>query len=45
MGVPAVGDFGTGSGIFYSVPVICEEGGEVMRVGGVSLTPEVRAGG
>jgi len=40
MGVPAVGDFGTGTGIFYSVPVVCE-GGTYKRVGGISLAPEV----
>lgn len=40
MGVPAVGDYGTGTGIFYSVPVVCEPG-VYKRVGGVSLTPEV----
>lgn len=40
MGVPAVGDYGTGEGIFYSVPVVCEPG-SYKRVGGVSLTPEV----
>eukprot|EP00316_Scyphosphaera_apsteinii_P009208 CAMPEP_0119299142 /NCGR_PEP_ID=MMETSP1333-20130426/1252_1 /TAXON_ID=418940 /ORGANISM="Scyphosphaera apsteinii, Strain RCC1455" /LENGTH=240 /DNA_ID=CAMNT_0007300469 /DNA_START=41 /DNA_END=763 /DNA_ORIENTATION=- len=40
MGVPAVGDFGTGEGIFYSVPVVCKPG-SFSRVGGISLTPAV----
>jgi len=40
MGVPAVGDFGTGEGIFYSVPVVCKPG-EYFRVGGISLSPVV----
>lgn len=42
MGVPAVGDFGTGTGIFYSVPVVCTAGA-YKRVGGVSITPESAA--
>jgi len=40
MGVPAVGDFGTGEGIYYSVPVVCTPGA-YKRVGGITLTPEV----
>jgi hypothetical protein len=40
MGVPAVGDFGMGSGFFFSVPVVCTPG-EYKRIGGVTLTPEV----
>jgi malate dehydrogenase len=40
MGVPAVGDYGMGSGFFYSVPVVCTPG-EFKRVGGVTLTPAV----
>lgn len=40
MGVPAVGDYGMGSGFFYSVPVVCTPG-EYKRVGGVTLTPAV----
>jgi len=40
MGVPAVGDYGMGSGLFYSVPVVCTPG-EYKRVGGVTLTPAV----
>jgi len=40
MGVPAVGDYGLGAGIFYSVPVVCTAG-EYKRVGGVTLTSEV----
>lgn len=40
MGVPAVGDYGMGEGLFYSVPVVCTPGA-YKRVGGVSLTPEV----
>jgi len=39
MGVPAIGDFGTGTGIFYSVPVVCSAGA-YRRVGGVSISPE-----
>jgi len=42
MGVPATGDYGLGSGIFFSVPVVCTPG-EFKRVGGVTLTPEVAA--
>lgn len=42
MGVPAVGDYGMGTGFFYSVPVVCTPG-DFKRVGGVSLTPEVAA--
>jgi len=40
MGVPAVGDYGMGSGLFFSVPVVCTPG-EYKRIGGVTLTPEV----
>jgi len=40
MGVPAVGDYGMGEGIFYSVPVVCTPG-EYKRVGGVTLSPAV----
>ncbi len=40
MGVPAVDDFGMGTGFFYSVPCVCYPG-EYKRVGGVSLTPAV----
>lgn len=39
MAVPAVGDFGMGTGIFYSVPVVCYPGGVYKRVGGVSIDP------
>lgn len=38
MGVPAVGDYGLGSGFFYSVPVTCEAG-EYKRVGGIPISP------
>ncbi len=41
MGVPAVGDFGTGTGIFYSVPTVTFPGGSYKRVGGISLTADV----
>ena len=40
MGVPAVGDYGMGTGFFYSVPVTCTPG-SYKRVGGVTLTPAV----
>jgi len=40
MGVPATGSYGTGAGLFYSVPVVCTPG-KYKRVGSVSLTPEV----
>jgi len=40
MGVPAVGDFGMGEGVFYSVPCVCTPG-EYKRIGGVTLTPAV----
>lgn len=40
MGVPAVGDYGMGTGFFFSVPVVCTPG-EYKRIGGVTLTPEV----
>jgi malate dehydrogenase len=40
MGVPAAGDYGTGSGIFFSVPVFCSDG-EYFRVGGVHMTAAV----
>ena len=42
MGVPAVGDYGMGTGFFYSVPCVTYEG-TYKRVGGVSLTAEVAA--
>jgi len=42
MGVPAVGDYGMGTGFFYSVPVVCSPG-EYKRVGGVTLTADVAA--
>ena len=38
MAVPAVGDYGMGTGFFYSVPVICGPPGHFRRVGGVSLS-------
>ena len=40
MGVPAVGDYGLGEGLFFSVPVTCEAG-SYKRIGGVSMSPEV----
>lgn len=40
MGVPAVGDYGMGTGFFFSVPVTCSPG-EYKRVGGITLSPEV----
>ena len=40
MGVPAVNDYGMGTGFFYSVPVVTTPG-SYKRVGGISLTPEV----
>ena len=40
MGVPTVGDYGLGSGYFYSVPVVCTPG-EYKRIGGVTIAPEV----
>jgi malate dehydrogenase len=39
MGVPAVGDYGMGTGFFYSVPVWGKGGGEFKRVGGISIDP------
>lgn len=42
MGVPAVGDYGMGSGFYYSVPVVCTPGA-YKRVGGVTLTTDVAA--
>ncbi|EOD03783.1 hypothetical protein EMIHUDRAFT_439403 [Emiliania huxleyi CCMP1516] len=42
MGVPAVGDFGTGTGVYYSVPVVCTPG-DYKRVGGITLSPPVAA--
>jgi len=38
MGVPATGDYGLGSGFFYSVPVTCVPG-EYKRVGGIPISP------
>jgi len=40
MGVPATGDYGLGSGFFYSVPVTCAPG-EFKRVGGIPISPEL----
>ena len=42
MGVPAVGDYGMGTGFFYSVPVVCTPG-DYKRIGGVTMTAEVAA--